>query len=82
MSERLTDEELARLAEIGETHGGGITLNRRNAALVFAELRERRARDLTDEDLDWLRKLRDYNLKHAPSEVRAVLDKLLGKGGA
>jgi len=44
---------------------------------LISEVRAHRAAELTNDDREWLRKLRDGNMKHAPSEVRAVVDKLL-----
>lgn len=42
---RITNERLAELADIADTHSGGIQLSRATAALVFDELKERRAVD-------------------------------------
>lgn len=50
MSERLTDEEIARLFLIADTHSGGITMQRSNARSLLIELKERRASDVSKFD--------------------------------
>ena len=44
MSDRLTDEELARIVEIAKTHNG-IALVKRTSIAALCELQERRAAD-------------------------------------
>jgi hypothetical protein len=91
MSERLTDEELNELESLTRGRLGrsrrDVSLLTDDAARMLTELRERRAADLTDEDLKALRELRGLIIGNNPSDVTprmrvalAVLDRLLHGG--
>lgn len=90
--ERLTDEEFGELSSIANAFLPSRGLSLWCKLLMDRiddekELRERRARDLSDEEREALDDLRDHvSHIHAWSPMHgralAVLDKLLGEGGA
>jgi hypothetical protein len=87
---RLTDERLAELTRIAETHARVEYSSKDSVLPMLAEIRERRALDLTDDEQmsvlfarEMLRKA-TYGTQHARDEVAksiAVLDKVLARGG-
>lgn len=84
MSERLTDAELDEALQVARD------LSSLRLTAAIAELRDRRARDLTDDDREALRTVRDHwgppereslpEIMEERQRVFAVLDKLLGGG--
>lgn len=90
--ERMTDEELNAIE--GQCDGfGHVVLNhaaQRDVLSMLAELRDRRAADLTDEEREAIGWAREWIALHPPSATSsqpkmhtaiAVLDKLLSSGG-
>jgi ribosomal silencing factor RsfS len=86
MSERLTDEDLAYIERRARGDLADEILGE-DLLTMLAELRERRAADITPEEVEALRALHDYLVDDVAPSARhenralAILDRLTTNGG-